>query len=235
MKYHFITFGNEPWYKSVDQLCKDARELNIFESVRGYTDADLSEEDRTFANENPRGYGFWRWKSAICLLELERIEAGDVVLYADAGCVFNPPAKMRLLEYIPMALEHGFVGFQMSHIERVWTKRELIQLLRCEHRTDVLDTGQIEGTAFVFAKTPHAERILRTWNAIPKLNPVVINDQITLPQDQGFREHRHDQSILSILLKLHGAKQLGWETWCWGENESEYRANPLWEMRRKLQ
>lgn len=234
MRYHFITFGNEPWHASVDRLCAEARELGIFDEVRGYTEADLSEEDRAYGVAHPKGYGFWRWKPAVCVRHLETIDPGDVVLYADAGCVFNPPAKARLLEYAAMARESGIVGFQMTHLERQWTKRELLRALNCEHRPDILNTGQIEATSFVFAKTEHAERILRSWNAIPRWNPALIETAVTLSQAPDFREHRWDQSIFSLLLKLYGAKFLGWETWCWGETPSEYAHHPIWERRRRL-
>ena len=234
MRYHFITFGNGPWHKSVNKLCAEARELGVFDVIKGYTESDLSQEDRVYAESNARGYGFWRWKPAICVKHFETLEPGDVVLYADAGCVFNPQAKTRLLEYAGMAQESGIVGFQMTHIERQWTKRELLQMLRCETRSDILDSGQVESTSFIFAKTDHTERILRSWNAIPRWNPVAINDSITIPQDRAFREHRHDQSIFSLLVKLYGCKLLGWETWCWGEDPSEYAHYPIWERRRKV-
>jgi hypothetical protein len=234
MRYHFITFGNEPWHASVDRVCAEARALGVFDEVRGYTEADLSEEDRAYAAAHPRGYGFWRWKPAVCVRHLETLEPGDVLLYADAGCVFNPPAKARLLEYAAMARESGIVGFQMTHVERQWTKRELLQVFHCEHRPEIVNTGQIEATAFVVAKTEHGERILRSWNAIPRWSPLAIDDTLTIPQASDFREHRHDQSIFSLLLKLYGAKVLGWETWCWGESEAESAQNPIWETRRRL-
>ncbi len=235
MRYHFFTFGNAPWRTSVTTLCEEARELGLFDVVRGYTEDDLSAEDRAYSDANPRGYGFWRWKPAICVKHLEIMAEGDVALYADAGCVFNPPAKGRLLEYADFARKEGIVGFQMTHTERQWTKCELLKMLQCDQRKDILDSGQIEATAFVFAKTEHAERILRTWNAIPRWNPVAINDTVQIQQDSAFRGHRHDQSIFSLLLKLYGAKVLAWETWCWGATESEYAQYPIWESRRKLQ
>jgi hypothetical protein len=133
-----------------------------------------------------------------------------------------------------MARTHGIVGFQMTHVERQWTKRELLQVFKCEHRPDIVNTGQIEATAFVFAKTEHAERILRSWNAIPRWSPIAIDDTLTLPQASDFRGHRHDQSIYSLLLKLYGAKRMGWETWCWGDSAQDSAAFPIWEARRKL-
>jgi len=65
-------------------------------------------------------------------------------------------------------------------------------------------------------------------------NTILINDELTIPQYPEFREHRHDQSILSLLLKLYGCKLLGWETWCWGEKEEDYAQNPIFEKRRKI-
>lgn len=239
MAYYFITFGNEPWHKSVHQLCAEARELGVFDGVKGYTEVDLSEEDRDYARSNPRGYGFWRWKSAICLAHLETMKEGDVALYADAGCVFNPPARARLLEYAAMARDHGVVAFQMtrpgfSYVEKVWTKREVLQRFGCDTRLDILDSGQIEATAFIFAKTHHAKFIFTKWYDIPRRTPSAIDDSISLAQRPEFRENRHDQSLFSLLLKLYGAKILGWETWCWDANVLGYIHNPIWEKRRKL-
>ena len=234
MKYHFITFGNEPWHKSVDQLCIEARELRVFDTVHGYKEWDLSEYQLDFSKRNPRGFGFWTWKSELCLKRLEQIDSGDVVLYADAGCIFNPAAKARLLEYAILAQEHGIVGFQMTHIERIWTKRELLRYFQCEHRQDILQSGQVEATAFIFCKNDHIERFMRSWNMIPKVNPVLVNDELTTAQFPEFREHRHDQSIFSLIMKLHGGKLLGWETWCWSDNPNQDVGNPIWEKRRKI-
>jgi len=236
MKVYFITFGNEPWHASVQCLCEEARESGVFDVVRGYTESDLDEWTRTYCDNNPRGYGFWMWKSYVCLKTLEEADENDVIIYADAGCVLNPPAKQRLYEYIDMVTKspYGIIGFQMTHLERHWTKRELLHKFGCDNRSDILDSGQIEATAFVFRKCPHATNIIREWNSIPKQDPFYINTTTVVQQHEGFREHRHDQSVFSLLLKTRGAVVLGWETWCWSEHESQDAMNPIWEKRRKL-
>jgi len=236
MKVYFITFGNEPWHASVQCLCEEARESGVFDVVRGYKESDLDEWNRTYCDNNPRGYGHWIWKSYVCLKTLEEAEEDDVIIYADAGCVLNHSAKQRLYEYIDMVTKspYGIIGFQMTHVERHWTKRELLHKFECDNRSDILDSGQIEATAFVLRKCPHAVDIIREWNSISKQDPFYINTTTVVQQHEGFREHRHDQSIFSLLLKTRGALVLGWETWCWSEHESQHAMNPIWEKRRKL-
>jgi len=232
MKLHFITFGNELWKASVERLCAEARMLGIFDSVQGYNESDLDEWTRTYCDNNPRGYGYFAWKSYVCMKTLARIDDDDVVVYADAGCTFNPKARGRITEYADMVkIESGILGFQMTWLEREWTKMELFQKFNCESRSDIIDVGQIEATAFVFRKCPNVCSLINDWNSIPRENPLYINDDTTIPQLSCFREHRRDQSILSLLMKTRGAIVLGWETWCWNTKFDVIGKNPIWEAR----
>jgi hypothetical protein len=235
MGLHFLTFGNAPWHASVATLCKEARGLGIFDTVRGFTEADLDPDILAYCTANPKGFGYWVWKPAICARILETANDDDVFLYADAGCVFNPPAIRRIADYVALVKKStsGLVGFQMPpHIEIQWTKRELLQRFNCEERRDIVYSPQVEATAFVFSKK--ADALINTWRYIATETSVNIDNTITIPQNPMFKEHRNDQSIFSLLMKLYGGHILGWETWCWGETLAESAQNPIWELRRKL-
>ena len=235
MKLHFLTFGNAPWHRTVNTLCQEVRELGIFDSVQGFTEADLDPDIRKYCDTHSKGYGYWIWKPVICAKRLETATDEDVFVYADAGCVFNPPAMARIQEYadIVTSSPRGILGFQMPpHEEIQWTKRELLRRFQCEQRMDILYSPQVEATAFVFTK--RAMSLINTWSYIATESPLHIDNALTLPQFSQFREHRNDQSIFSLLMKLSGGHILGWETWCWGESVNEYKHHPIWEMRRKL-
>jgi hypothetical protein len=232
MKTHFITFGNEPWKASVTRLCKEAELIGLFDTVQGYNESDLDEWTRSFCDSNPKGYGYFAWKSYVCMKTLERIEDDDVVVYADAGCMLNPRAKGRITEYFDMVkAESGILGFQMTWLEREWNKMELLSKFRCESRSDILDVGQIGAAAFVFRKCPNVCSLISDWNSIPKENPIYINDTNTMVQLPSFKEHRCDQSILSLLMKTRGAIILGWEPCCLDKTIDVYGNSPIWEAR----
>lgn len=235
MGLHFLTFGNAPWHRTVTTLCQEAKDLGIFETVRGFNEDDLPSDVKAYCGSRAKGYGYWAWKPAICVKILESAKDDDVFIYADAGCVFNPPAMGRLRDYATLVHDSrtGVLGFQMPpHKEIQWTKRELLRRLQCEDRDDILYSPQVEATCFVF--TRRAAPFMNTWRFIAMETSLNIDNDLTIPQLPSFREHRNDQSIFSLLMKLHGGRILGWETWCWGDNESEYAMNPIWERRRKI-
>ena len=158
------------------------------------------------------------------------MEDNDVLVYADAGCVLNIQGKPRLLEYIQLANhDSGIVSFQMSHLEQEWTKMDVIIELNGQ---DVLSTGQISATSFIIRKCANSIKCVDFWyNICCKYN--LINDSpSTIPNHPSFREHRHDQSIWSIIHKKYGCVLLSDETWY-----SNFQNNginfPIWAMRKR--
>ena len=52
-----------------------------------------------------RGFGYWIWKPQVILQSLRMMDKGDVLLYADAGCVLNNLGKKKFNEYIDILID----------------------------------------------------------------------------------------------------------------------------------
>lgn len=68
------------------------------------------------------------------------------------------------------------------------------------------NTLQRLGTYFLIRKTPKTVDFVNKWLELSQ-DYDLISDKFTKDgHNKGFRHHKHDQSILSLLSKVHGIK-----------------------------
>lgn len=106
---------------------------------------------------------------------------------------------------------HGVAAFHFPCLtERAWTKRELADEFNA---TDaMLDTVQVYGGLLVLRKTRFAIRFVDEWLAWARRGSLIMDTHRRKRQYDGFQAHRHDQSILSLLLKRHMVKTFPFPT-----------------------
>lgn len=236
----FLTFGGpgQPYRNRVKEICRQARNLDFFDDIRGITDEDLIskhhdfyQKHAEFLNNNNRGYGFWLWKPYIVLSTLLNVNDGDFVFYADAGCTINNNGKERLKEYIDMIKnqnKHDIISFQMNHLHEVkYTKRELFDYL--DTNIEHMNSGQCMATVLIMRKGEHSIKLVEEWYRLASI-PSLINDKHTNGYSQ-FIDHRHDQSIYSLLVKKNGSIKIPDETYFEPDWKIDGRQYPFWATR----
>jgi len=207
---NFITYGTGKFVQSRERICKEASKL--FDIVKGY---DLQDLDIEFRRKNAKilsnqkGGGFWLWKPYIVKHSLDKINQGDFLVYCDAGCKIIPENKHRLEEWFHMLNKslYGIISFKLIHKEQQWTKKEVFK-----HFDFYTETPQLHATVLIIQKKPHSEHIINKWYDTMINNGELFTD-IMGKQDNDFKQHRHDQSVLSIIRKLHGSIELEDETY----------------------
>jgi hypothetical protein len=158
--------------------------------------------DFTFQNKL-RGHGYWIWKPAL-LLWADRLFPKHQILYVDAGSSFNIKnvgAKNTLFEWLKWSYENGGQAWQLSDKqEKCWTKRELV--VHLNPHLQHLESGQIQSGYISLAPTASRQKLLERWFEIASFQGgAMLSDELSIEQIPEFKEHRHDQSILSILWK----------------------------------
>ena len=132
----FFTFGGPTMnYKiRVKELCAQAQKLKFFDRIFCYTEEDLhkdisfwSQHGESIQRNHDHGYGFWIWKPYMIGKILESLQYDDVLVYMDAGCMFNPNGKNRLQDYLNIlrSNDKGLISFQLTHKEAKFTKSAL--------------------------------------------------------------------------------------------------------------
>ena len=243
-KMYFTTFGGpQPGYlRRVRELAEQAGKSGVFEDVFAFTHADLyNDEDfrnhhLAFCMQNRRGFGYYIWKPWVILKTMEKLEWGSLLLYCDAGCELNMStnaSRRRFAQYFEMAFasKMGMLNFQMEHRELVWTKRAVFEQLNCSEQ--VQNSGQLVGGIICMRKTPECMRILNHWWQICSRHELLTNIRSRFREHPEFKEHRHDQSILSCLCKTYGTHIIPDETYFDPDWEKDGADFPIWAKRNR--
>lgn len=220
MKLAFLTFGggNEDFHGAVQRICRQAETFNLFKKIYGFTDHDLKNDTEwwnkhgNFVTNNKRGYGYWIWKAYLIKKVMQDMEMGDIILYTDSGCELNINGRSRMIDYIKLVMKNDTLAMKLCFPEKQYTKMDLMNAIECpvEHRDD----GQVEAMIIFLKKT---EKNLQILDEIIQLyeqdNYHLVDDTPSISEnDKIFIEHRHDQSIFSLIFKKYNCFTIPDET-----------------------
>jgi hypothetical protein len=161
-----------------------------------------------------RGAGYWRWKPWIILDTFRHAKEGDLVLYSDAAVelIADPAPLFAMAAGRSIVLfEHGrrhdgTPSLPMS----VWTKRDCFVMMDADEPR-FHDAQQFQAAFQIYRVGDESREFLRRL-AEETMDDRKVSDLPNvsgLPNLPGFKDHRHDQSILSILAIKHGIHPLG--------------------------
>lgn len=191
----------------------------VYHMNRNEIDAEFLKKNEEILSEK-RGVGYWLWKPYFINKILQTMEESDILFYADAGSVF-----VRRMEPVFEAVisdPKGVVAFKLAggHIEKRYTKRDVFKHMNLDH-VDYTDTPQRMASFMCFRGTEYAKSIAKDYLDLccdPHLLTDTPNKDGWIEQD--FVEHRHDQSIWSLLTKKHNVTILSDPTQ-WGVQQAE--------------
>jgi hypothetical protein len=145
------------------------------------------------------------------------MEEGDVLQYTDSGCHLNPRGKKRLLEYFEIVSKSksGILAFRSKSEEEIdsgdlnpkileyqYNKGDLLEYFKCLNDKSITHTPQFQGGIIFIRKEKSTVEFVKKWISVFEQNFNLLNDSPSIiPNISGFIEHRHDQSIYSLLCK----------------------------------
>lgn len=202
--FNLISFGSDDSYVSLSKSLM-AMIQNAYKDSRYiiYEKNDLPSDILKYAEENPRGFGYWKWKPYIINKFIKDLADNDIVFYLDGRTDFQSK-KIDWLEYF---IEHKTLDlavYIMKHLEYNWTKKSVLEYLNIDNQM-ILYSGQIAGGIQLFRINNKTRKLYSKWEDISKID-FLINDDLNnddLSIDSGLVENRHDQSIYSILVKKY--------------------------------
>lgn len=201
MKKYFISYGDEKFAASKARIARQASSLGIFDSVETFGPGDVSPE--TCASplmREKRGAGLWVWKPDIILSTLNRMDDGDMLVYADAGCLLQPSEEWKWYER--KLGQFDMIVQRIYNRTDKWTRREIYSLFP-DNPKGWTYKYQHCATTMVLKKSPFTMSFVEQWREIMLRHPEAVMDvtpverREELPQ---FVENRHDQSIFSALV-----------------------------------
>jgi len=209
MAKHFITFGagDKNYYEAGERLISQANEMNVFDGTNFYTDDDLKcdpdfwTKHSEFIQNNPRGYGYWLWKSYLIKKKMQQLNDGDILLYLDCGCELDIRKKGILLHFFELVKSSYIIGTSICN-DIDWTKMDLILKLDMLQSKHLLSPQSAAG-ALLFCVCDKTRQFVNEWYEIG-CEYHNIDDTPSMNKNfPSFKEHRHDQSIFSLLTKKY--------------------------------
>ena len=242
MNIHLVSFG-APFYsfsRAHSRVLQNAENFGAFSSINLFSERDIF----NFCPEiipykkflsSTRGYGYWMWKSFLVSRMMELSSDDDLICYADIGCTFNDAGIAKFGEYCALTSEYGSLCFDLGHLERAYTKMDTYKKVFPE-TLDHLNTGQRCATTFLLKNTQDNRNIFEEIKKISvENNHFYITDVPSQEQNhEEFKEHRHDQSVFSLMSKKYKFYCIPDETyWApnWNVKGKDY---PVWATRNKF-
>jgi hypothetical protein len=221
-----LTFGegSQKYRNAANRLAHQASCLGLFSEIIT-ADFRFIEENtpdeylahRSFLETNSRGCGYWLWKPIIIKFVLEKLtqKSGQkILLYVDSGCEVFAGGIKSLERHLLLANTNGTCFFKLPYHEAEWTKADLFEHPYIDIK-DPTAVNQIHATYFFLTNTDGCLELARKWLeiAIDKDYHYLNDSPSLIPNHSEFKEHRHDQSILSCLVHSSGisAKGYGYE------------------------
>jgi len=209
---HFCTFGSSDTYTAaLNRIERQAIASKYFDSISCYTEKNTPglEQHKDFIEKNKKGYGNWIWKPLVILATMKKARENDIVVYADAGCFIHATveAKRKFQEYMSLVKTTAphRLSFQLGHPEENYTKSDVMELLNIAN-TAHATTGQIAGTYQILLNNADNRALIEEWYRIMTYDNHRFHDDSPsrTPNASTFKAGRHDQSVISCLMKARG-------------------------------
>ena len=202
-----ISYGSEQYDKQLEYNGKSALEIAKVNEFYGYKPKDIDHEFREknkYILDKGRGNGYWLWKPYFLYKTLtEKLNYGDYLIYADAAIMYVDSAK-KLVDFLKQKKLDMYLH-RLPHLERQYTKRDAFILLGVD-QPFYAETGQFNAAFQIYRKTKFTEFFLGEYLYYAQDKRIITDDsnELGVSNYEDFRDHRHDQSILSLLTKKYG-------------------------------
>jgi hypothetical protein len=237
-----ITFGGGDfrWKIGAKRLVNQARQhsidaIGILSSVSQLKEIGASERDWSFIQQNPRGHGYWLWKPLLINWAMAQFP-NQSILFLDAGCELNfNPQSLKTYNNWSEKVESGeniFWEVEGDWSEGQYSKVELTNYFNLDEQQ--LNSRQIQSGTQWWSNNELSRDIAAEWLKTSRMeNYYLLDDSITSRQREDFVAHRHDQSILSCLLKSQSISSEINQTHFAPNWQQDGYVYPFWTMRNR--
>ena len=212
--------------------------MQIYKDIRIFNWDDLSSNKKKqiqlFLKQNKRLYGYACWKPEVILNFLRDLPTDSIIQYSDIGCHFNKKGASRLNDYLDIMKENNILAFQYNepnfkinkrlkyqiYYEHEYTKNDLFNYFKIADTSNIRKSEQIWSGTIFFKNNTETKNFLNRWLEICNHSNLIDDTLSKSKNNKKFIEHRHDQSIFSILCKLNNVITLSASECEWAEDES---------------
>ena len=207
MKLTLVTYANEKFYQQQNNLIHSVEPHGIFDRIKAYREKDIDEQfkkEHSHILEQERGGGYWLWKPYFIYTTLCIMKENDVLLYMDCGDGFTADYNTLRNFLIAKMQKNNILLTAGGYPNREYTKRDCFIGMGCDE-AKYHNKTQLEAGILVFKKSTVSMMFVIEWLQFC-CDEQLLTDKPNTAGDNlpGFKDHRHDQSILSLLAIKRG-------------------------------
>jgi hypothetical protein len=203
MKKYHINYANGRYLKA-QEYCSQSAKSAGFDEIISFSVNDI---DREFLEKNinilsqSRGAGYWIWKPYFIKKTLENMNDGDLLVYSDSGSYYQESVQ-PLIDII-QSEKNGVLSFELTGLlERVYTKRDTFVLMGLDE-PKYSETSQREATYIWLIKNEFTVNLINEYLEYAQDIRIITDSPSQNENFFDFQDHRHDQSIWSLLCKKY--------------------------------
>jgi hypothetical protein len=209
MKKYLINYAHLRYYESQKKNTASGMEVGGFDRAISYKIHDLDDAFRKRNHDilqQKRGAGYWLWKPYIVCKALGNTDLGDWLFYCDSGAHF-----LRSIDVLIRHCEERDGDLLLFHHGRTltqqkWTKRDCFHYMGADF-PEMLNLPQLNAAFLLCRKTDFTVHFFNQWLHHCQDARILTDapNVCGLENYPGFVDHRHDQSVLSLLGYMYGA------------------------------
>lgn len=196
-KIWLISYANEGIYlQNQNNLVQSALMYQAFDIIIPYQPKNI-EPEYYEAHKNilsqKRGAGYWLWKPYFILKTLNTMRENDILVYVDSSGVFRD----GIYELINLAKNNNIIVFPNFHNNRGMIKKSVIEKM-VNGDDSYLDKVQLDGSIILLRNNAETREVIAEWLKYCE-DAELLTDVPSKIEYEDFKDHRHDQAILSIM------------------------------------
>lgn len=211
MKKIIVTYAhkNPALIISQSELIKEAKPY--FDDFASFSLKDI---DEVFYKKNEhilkqeRGVGYWLWKPYFIDKVLSGLDEGDYLFYMDSGTSINKDIYCLFEECekvggILLFENHTYKRPHKHWLNNQWTKKDCFVKMNCDEPQYVYGM-QCSANLQLYKKNEKSVNLVKEYLKYCE-DEDILTDKINLTGNNypEFSDHRHDQSVLSLLAIKH--------------------------------
>lgn len=203
MNKRLITFATGDMSIAAN-VCAESANKNNFDRAMIYSPANI---DDVFRDKNKsilskeRGAGYWLWKPYFILNEMDMCRDGDIVVYADAGVEF-----INNINWIIDRMKDDIFLFGNMYQHVHWCKMDVIKGIAPKAKFD----KQVQASVIFIRVSDWSKEFVKRWLDYCCRPGYIDDSKSSSTNHPEFREHRHDQAVLTCLAYKMGVPLHWW-------------------------
>lgn len=208
--------GEGNFHDALSRISNELTELKVFDKIVSIEDNELKSDDvfwnkhANFIENNKRGYGYWIWKPYIIMKTLEKMNEDDILVYLDSGCeiVNDEKSYNKMMNLIDKCDTYSLLYTLTGNKKEKWfDKMDLLNYMNA-NTDEIKNSIQHQATLIIIKKTKEMTEFTKEWYEIACNYHFIDDSPSRHINDSEFIEHRHDQSIFSLLTKSEKYKNI---------------------------